>query len=82
MTFPKYTSGVIGGAIDELTDRQREVLELIKENNRISYREVAGKLQINYSASQAHFDTLKEKKIIVREGGTRGYWKILIMPSE
>lgn len=78
MTFPKYAGGAIGGAIDELTERQQEVLELIKENNRISYREVAEKLQINHSASQAHFNALKEKKIIVREGGTRGYWKILI----
>lgn len=74
MTFPKY----VGGAIDELTDRQQEVLELIRENNRISYREVAEKLQINHSASQAHFNVLKEKNIIVRESGTRGYWKILI----
>lgn len=48
------------------------------ETNRISYREVAEKLQINHSASQAHFNVLKEKNIIVREGGTRGYWKILI----
>jgi len=48
------------------------------ETNRISYREVAEKLQINHSASQAHFNALKEKNIIVREGGTRGYWKILI----
>lgn len=31
MTFPKS----VGGAIGELTDRQKEVLQLIKENNRI-----------------------------------------------
>lgn len=48
------------------------------ETNRISYREVAEKLQINHFASQAHFNALKEKNIIVRESGTRGYWKILI----
>lgn len=78
MTFPKYVGGAISGAIDKLTDRQREVLELIKVNNRISYREVAEKLQINHFASQAHFNALKEKNIIVRESGTRGYWKILI----
>lgn len=70
-------SGAIGGAIDELAGNQKAILELIKENNRISYREVAERLQINYSAAQAHFDTLKDKKIIERHGGTRGYWKIL-----
>ncbi|MBX2942715.1 MAG: hypothetical protein KF860_10235 [Cyclobacteriaceae bacterium] len=35
MTFPKSVGGAIGGAIGELTDRQKEVLQLIKENNRI-----------------------------------------------
>lgn len=70
--------GPIGGPIEELTDRQREVLHLIKENNKLTKRRLAEKLTINVSAAQGHLDTLKEKKIIERIGGTRGYWKILI----
>lgn len=61
-SFAKITEnegGAIGGAI-ELTDRQNEVLDLIKENDRIGYREVAEKLGINNSAAQSHFDALKE----------------------
>ena len=69
--------GAMGGAI-ELTERQNEVLALIRENERIGYREVAEILGINPSAAQGHFDTLKEKNAIERVGGTRGYWKILI----
>lgn len=70
--------GPIGGPIEELTDRQKEVLHLIKENNRLTKRRLAEKLSINISAAQGHLETLKEKRIIERIGGTRGYWKILI----
>lgn len=69
--------GAIGGAIEELTDRQIEILKLIERNSKISYRKVSELLKINYSAAKAHFDALKEKGIITRIGGTRGYWKII-----
>ena len=67
--------GVIGGAI-ELTDRQSEVLRLIEEDNNISYKAIALKLGINESAVGKHIDALKEKKVIERVGGTRGFWRI------
>ncbi len=70
--------GTMGGTIVRLTNRQLEVLELINVNNKISIREIAKKLHINVSATQAHLDALKEKGILSREGGTRGFWKILI----
>lgn len=73
-SFAKITEN--GGGAIELTDRQNEVLDLIKENDRIGYREVAEKLGINNSAAQSHFDALKEKKAIERAGGTRGFWRI------
>jgi len=68
--------GAIGGAIGELTERQREILELISKDPKIGYRKVAEKLAINPSAAQGHFETLKEKGVIKRIGGTRGYWVI------
>ncbi len=70
--------GTMGGTIVQLTNRQLEVLELINVDNKISIREIAKKLHINVSATQAHLDALKEKGILSREGGTRGFWKILI----
>jgi len=67
--YPDFKSidegGSIGGAI-QLTDRQQEVLALIKQNNKVSYREVAEMLGINNSAAQSHFDTLKNKGVIER----------------
>ncbi len=70
------TSGIMGGIINELTERQIEILKLIEKDNKISYRAVAEKLKINRSAAQEHFDILKSKLIIERVGRTRGYWKI------
>lgn len=75
-----YSGGAKGGAKDELllSERQREVYQLIKGNPSIGYREVAEGLGINPSASQKHFDSLKEKGIIKRKGASRGgYWDIL-----
>ena len=68
--------GVIGGVIDELTDRQKEILNIINNNNKVSYKEISVILDINESAVNKHIIKLKEKKIIERIGGTRGHWKI------
>jgi ATP-dependent DNA helicase RecG len=66
----------IGGQID-LTDRQKEVLEVIRKNNKLTRADLAEILNINQSAAQSHFDALKAKGVIRRIGGTRGYWEIL-----
>ncbi len=66
--------GAIGGAM--LTEKQKEVLEIIKKDTSISYRKMAILLNINESAVLKHLDALKRAGVIVRIGGTRGYWKI------
>jgi len=70
--------GQIGGQVNKifLTKRQQQVLELIKENPAISRSQLASKVGINESAVQKHVDTLRVKKMIEREGGTRGYWNV------
>lgn len=83
MTFPKSSGSLIGGQIGgqiqiDLTPRQKQVLEIIQENPTISRSQLSSKIGINESAIQKHIETLRDKKIIDREGGTRGYWKILI----
>lgn len=61
-----------------LSDRQREVYRLIRQNPSIGYRKVASELGINPSASQKHFDSLREKGVIRHVGPAKGgYWTIL-----
>ncbi len=82
VTFMRETGGQTGGQIggqiggQKLTLRQRDVLNLIKENNHISRDELSKKLGINPSAVQKHTNKLKEKGYIKRQGGDRGYWEI------
>jgi ATP-dependent DNA helicase RecG len=71
--------GAIGGAISgaiEVTTRQKEIIEIIKADSKISYRTIAEKLNINSSAVIKHLNTLKEKGILKRVGGTRGHWEV------
>ncbi len=67
--------GAIGGAM-ELTARQIEIINIIISDNKISYRAIAKKLNINDSAVDKHIKTLKEKGALKRVGGTRGYWEV------
>jgi predicted HTH transcriptional regulator len=90
MSFPKdinegssnITGGVIGGVIEELTERQVEVLKAIHENNRITYKELSKSFGIAESAVSKHIDALKEKGVLQREGGTRGFWKLVNPENE
>ena len=70
--------GQIGGQIGEgaITDRQLELLELIKENPAITRKQISNKLDINESSVSKHLDALKQKGVIERVGGTRGYWRV------
>ena len=55
-----------------------EVLELIKENQKITRGELSDKLGINPSAIQRHIQKLKTEGLIERIGGDKGgYWKIV-----
>lgn len=67
--------GPIGGPIS-LTERQKEVLELIRANPAISRRALAKELNINPSAVTKHLDALKDKGVLKRIGGTRGHWQV------
>jgi len=72
----------IGGSIDTqiyLSDRQKDIIDLIKQNPKISYRKMAQILDIADSAVKKHLNKLKEMGLIERVGGTRGYWSVKIL---
>ena len=54
-----------------------KILELIKQNPKISRKELCEELKINPSAVQKHIDKLKETKMIERLGGAKGgEWRV------
>lgn len=71
------SDGAVGGAIPNLTERQKEVLEIIIKDDKISYRTIAEEMKINESAVLKHIAQLKEKGYIERIEGTRGFWKVI-----
>ena len=71
--------GVTSDAIDAteaITTRQKEVLKLIAANPSITYNEIAEALRINESAVGKHITAIKNKGVLIRQGGTQGYWQI------
>ena len=66
----------MGGQI-ALSERQLEVLQIIKDNPTVTRKMLAEKLGINESAVQKHLEALKQNGIIKHVGKTRGHWEIL-----
>jgi ATP-dependent DNA helicase RecG len=59
-----------------LTERQQQVVDMIRSDNNISLRALAGQMKINRSALDKHIEALKEKGVLKRIGGTRGHWQV------
>ena len=79
MVFPiegGQVGGQVGGQAEKLTERQQEILELIKANPTISRKRLSEILRINPSAIQKHIDSLRKKGRISRDSETTGYWEI------
>jgi predicted HTH transcriptional regulator len=73
--------GIIGGTID-ITERQKEIIEIIAEDNKVSVTKLSNQLKINRSAAQEHIEVLKKKGLLTRIGGTRGYWQVVGLNKE
>ena len=62
---------------DELTKIEKQILEIIEENPKITQSNIASKLKTVSKTIQRGIARLKEKEIIERIGSNRnGYWKI------
>ncbi len=61
----------------ELTERQKMMLQRIKEKPTVSRKELSVELKINESAIQKHLENLKKKGLLRRIGADRGgYWEV------
>ena len=61
-----------------LPAEQRKICDKILINPRISSREMAKYLGIRRNTVLKQLEALKVKGILVREGGTRGFWKVKV----
>ena len=63
-------------SIIDLTERQKEILEILTNDIHISVITLSNLLRINSSAVQTQLNILKQKGAIKRIGGARGYWQV------
>ena len=85
VTFPNLNYGMdldIQGVTERVTEKvtegEREVLELLKENPEYTYSDLADRLSVSRKTVSDRIKKLKEKNRIERIGyDTKGYWNII-----
>ncbi|HAH26161.1 MAG TPA: transcriptional regulator, partial [Prolixibacteraceae bacterium] len=66
------------GLVDGLVESQLRIVELIKNNPKISKKSMAEQIGISHTSIDKHIKTLKDKQIIKRVGGDRnGLWQLI-----
>ena len=72
-----FEQNVVDNVVDNVAVKERLVLELIAQNNRISATEIAKKLIVASRTVQRHLKNLQLKGKIKRIGTAKGgYWKV------
>lgn len=70
--------GLVDGLVDGLVESQQRILMLVKENPRISKRQMADCIGISTTAIDKNIAALKDKGLLQRIGSDKaGYWALL-----
>lgn len=67
----------VGNEVGNLTQNQQKIVEHIKQNSKISADKLSEIIGISKRKIEENLAKLKEKGILQRVGGTRGYWEVL-----
>ena len=62
-----------------LPEEQRRICEMMTENPKIAVRKMALTLGIRPRTVEKQIAALKAKGILVRKGGTRGFWEVNVV---
>lgn len=64
--------------VENLSDRQLRIMEMIRQDNRITAAQIASRFSITIRSAQRELTALKRAGIIIRTGADNGgYWKII-----
>ena len=72
----RYTTGRDTDTIDEITEQQIKILDLIEKDNTLSMVSLSKLLNNKLSTVQSQIAILKQKGALRRIDGNRGYWQI------
>ena len=69
---------LVDGLVDGLVESQKEILELIQSNPKISKSKMSKKIGISTTAIDKNIDSLKKKGLLKRIGSAKGgHWEII-----
>lgn len=71
-----------GNAKIQLNETEEKVLELVIKDQSLSAQRISEILGVGKRQTERTLKSLREKGLIFREGGTRGFWKILEAPQD
>ena len=75
-------SETVSETVNGIAPRERRLLELLRENPAITYRQAAVALDVSYTTVWRTFRAMQEAKLIERTGSDRrGTWRILTTPQ-
>ena len=72
----------VGNAKIQLNETEEKVLELVIKDQSLSAQRISEILGVGKRQTERTLKSLREKGLIFREGGTRGFWKILEAPQD
>lgn len=72
----------VGNTKIQLNETEEKVLELVIEDQSLSAQRISEILGVGKRQTERTLKSLREKGLIFREGGTRGFWKILEVPQD
>ncbi len=71
-------NGVVENVVENLSDRQQLIVDLLKKNNTLSAGQIAGRLSVTERTIQRDLNELKRRRIILHVGPMKGgFWKIM-----
>ena len=74
--------GNVGNTKIQLNETEEKVLELVIKDQSLSAQRISEILGVGKRQTERTLKSLREKGLIFREGGTRGFWKILEAPQD
>ena len=73
-----HENGHVNGHVNEHEKRKNEIIAALKDNPKLTLRQIAEKANISYRTVRREMDAMREKGIIKRIGSDKsGHWEVI-----
>ena len=72
-------ANVVDNVVDTIAKKEQKIIKFISENNKITAKEIALKLELTQRTVQRYLKSMQEKELIKRIGtDNSGYWELVL----